>query len=643
MQKKTMKMNKGKGQAKKRNIGLKRRMLYGILQVLIPVIMIITILFWHTRKVMRQEYMRTTQGRVTDIANKIDAKLQDIYSVSDNFAANDQLDEYIEKEYSPQEQLYKKLDIVRIYSNIFGAYDMLNQRVRISAIYTYKGELFNFLDPNNDTEEVIHKLRAMNIEDPDLLMKFRWYPLQDNFLLSDVPGEVRARKAVMGIRRIYSWKKGRYEYVQLFALKERDIYDQYAELAKSIPGDIYVITEDGKLISSSNEKAVAAGEISEKLKGKILDQTGNLKEGWEAFGNQMIQVKASDVNDWKIVMVVPIKSVTREVDVLYYRIFLVMVACVGFCAMMILYLYKSFMDPIGKLNASMKEVYGGNLNAYVEVKQKNEVGDMIRYYNSMLERINTHIIEGLQSDRKKKELELEVLMSQINPHFLYNTLENIVWMSNEAGRPDIGRTAASLGRMYRLSISGGQVIVPMEHEIEHLMAYVKIQKNRYKDEFEFDLRTDMRQIHELFSLKIIMQPVVENSFLYGMTGLKQPMMIHLTVKEKGQWVVIKVMDNGRGMDKEKLREIRDQIRFGKAGKDEEEQNRRSSGIGLHSVESRIKLYFGVDRAVSIYSKKDAGTLTVIRIPRITVEDIDEHGNLTSSSREADCEYPIQEK
>ncbi len=301
------------------------------------------------------------------------------------------------------------------------------------------------------------------------------------------------------------------------------------------------------------------------------------------------------------------------------------------------------MDPIGKLNASMKEVYGGNLNAYVEVKQKNEVGDMIRYYNSMLERINTHIIEGLQSDRKKKELELEVLMSQINPHFLYNTLENIVWMSNEAGRPDIGRTAASLGRMYRLSISGGQVIVPMEHEIEHLMAYVKIQKNRYKDEFEFDLRTDMRQIHELFSLKIIMQPVVENSFLYGMTGLKQPMMIHLTVKEKGQWVVIKVMDNGRGMDKEKLREIRDQIRFGKAGKDEEEQNRCSSGIGLHSVESRIKLYFGVDRAVSIYSKKDAGTLTVIRIPRITVEDIDEHGNLTSSSREADCEYPIQEK
>ena len=627
MQRKIMKMNKGKGQAKKRNIGLKRRMLYGILQVLIPVVVIITILFWHTRKVMKQEYMRTTQSRVTDITNKIDAKIQDIYSVSDNFAANDQLNKYIEKEYAPTEPMYKKLDIVRIYTNIFGAYDMLNQRARISAMYTYKGELFNFLDPNNDTEEVIKKLQAMNIEDPDLLMKFRWYPLQDNFLLSDQPGEVRDRKAVMGIRRIYSWEKGRYECVQVFAIKERDVYEQYKELAESIPGDIYVITGDGRLISSSNEKAVEAGTISEKLKNELLEQTGDLKDGWAALGNQMIQVKTSDVNDWKIVMVVPVKAVTKEVDVLYYRIFLVMVACVGFCAMMILYLYKSFMDPIGKLNISMKEVYGGNLNAYVDVKQKNEVGDMIRYYNSMLERINTNIIEKLQSDRKKKELELEVLMSQINPHFLYNTLENIVWMSTEAGRPDIGRTAASLGRMYRLSINGGQVIVPMEHEIEHLMAYVKIQKNRYKDEFEFDLRTDMRQIHELFSLKIILQPVVENSFLYGMTGLKHPMIIHLTVKEKGQWVMIKVMDNGRGMDREKLGEIRDQIRFGRTGKEEEEQNRRSSGIGLHSVESRIKLYFGVDRAVSIYSKKDVGTLTVIRIPRITVEDIDEHGNL----------------
>ncbi len=576
---------------------------------------------------MKQEYMRATQSSVTDIANKIDAKLLDIYSVSDNFAANDQLDKYIEKEYSPEEQLYKKLDTVSIYSNIFSAYDILNKRVKISAIYTYKGELFNFLELDNNTKEVIKILQDMNIEDPDLLMKFHWFPLQDNFLLSKYPDEIREKKAVMGIRRIYSLEKGRYEYVQLFALKEKEIYEQYCEMAESIPGDIYIITGDGNLISSSNEEVVKAGKIPREIKDMILERTKDSEEMWDASGNQMVNVKASEVNDWMTVMIIPVKAVTKEVDVLYYRIFFIMIVCIGLCAIMVLYLYKSFMDPIGELNASMKKVYGGNLNAYIEVKQKNEMGDMIRYYNSMLERINTHFIENLRAERKKKELELEVLMSQINPHFLYNTLENIVWMSNDAGRPDIGRMAASLGRMYRLSISGGQVIVPMEHEIEHLMAYVKIQKNRYKEDFKFDLHTDMQQMHELYSLKILLQPVVENSFLYGMTGLKHPMSIQLTIKEKGGWVIIKVMDNGHGMDKEKLKEIRNQIRFGETEKAEQERNRCSTGIGLHSVEMRIKLYFGVDHAVSIYSKKDVGTLTVIRIPKITRDDVDENGNL----------------
>lgn len=627
-----MKVIKIKKQNVKRNWGLKGKMLFGILQVLIPVMIVITILFYNTQRVMKQEYMRTTESSATEIANKIDAKLSDIYSVSDNFAANNQLDKYIEKKYSPEEQMYRKLDIVSIYSNIFSAYDILNKRVRISAIYTYKGELFNFLDPNKDPKDVIGKLKDMNIEDPDLLMKFRWFPLQDNFLLSDHLEGVRENKAVMGIRRIYSWKEGKYKYVQLFALKEKEIYEQYDKLAESIPGDIYIITGDGSLISSSNEEVVKAGVIPNKIKDMILHRTKDSQEIKDASGSKLVNVKVSEVNDWMTVMIIPVKAVTRGVDLLFYRIFVVMLVCVGLCAIMILHLYKSFMDPIGELNASMKEVYGGNLNAYIEVKQKNEMGDMIRYYNSMLERINTYIIEDLRAERKKKELELEVLMSQINPHFLYNTLENIVWISNDAGRPDIGRMAASLGRMYRLSISGGQVIVLMEHEIEHLMAFVKIQENRHKEDFEFDLRTDMKQIHELYSLKILLQPVVENSFLYGMTGLKHPMLIRVTIKEKDGWVTIKVMDNGRGMDKEKLKEIRDQIRFGRTEKAEQERNRRSTGIGLHSVEMRIKLYFGVDHAVSIYSKKDVGTLTVIRIPKITRDDVDEHGNLKENRR-----------
>ena len=168
--------------------------------------------------------------------------------------------------------------------------------------------------------------------------------------------------------------------------------------------------------------------------------------------------------------------------------------------------------------------------------------------------------------------------------------------------------------------------MPLEDEIEHLMMYVKIQQNRYGDCVEFDLRTDMEQVHQLYSLKILLQPIVENSFLYGMEDQERPMIIRVSIREKDGWVIIRVADNGCGMGKERLEQVRAQIREGRKSGDI--QNRRkSTGIGLHSIEMRIKLYFGIENAVSVYSRESGGTLVIVRIPKITRENIDENGNL----------------
>ena len=119
-----------------------------------------------------------------------------------------------------------------------------------------------------------------------------------------------------------------------------------------------------------------------------------------------------------------------------------------------------------------------------------------------------------------------------------------------------------------------------------------------------------------------------------MDGLDRLMVIRMTIREKGGWVTIKVLDNGKGMDKKRLEEVRTQIHSGrKYEKGGAEKNRRSTGIGLNSVEMRIKLYFGLDHAVSIYSKEGQGTLVVVKIPRITKEDVDEEGNLKGNSKE----------
>lgn len=386
---------------------------------------------------------------------------------------------------------------------------------------------------------------------------------------------------------------------------------------------------DGQLMSSGNEQCVESGEIDPMLKKRVMERTEDQFQWKKGHQNVWVCVRQSALNGWLTVAEIPMTSVTGEIDSLYHKIFGTVSVCMLFCCGMLLYMYYSFINPINELNTAMMKVYSGDLNAYVKVNAGYEIADMMHYFNDMLRSINVHVIEKLESDRKKKELELDVLMSQINPHFLYNTLENIVWKSNAAGHPDIGRMAAALGRMYRLSISSGQSIVPMQQEIEHIMAYVKIQKNRYEDAFELDLRTDADTVRKYYVLKILLQPVVENSFLYGMEGLEHKMLIRVAMSVKAEHIEIGIVDNGIGMDREKLEKVRNQIRFGKSA-EETEENRRSTGIGLHNVSERIKLYFGTAEPIKIYSKKGMGTMTVITLPRLTEADVGRDGELKGS-------------
>lgn len=616
-------------QYRERGGALKHKMFLGMIMTLIPILIVVTVLFWQTRSALKEEYIETAHHSLVEISGDIDEKLEEIEYTSDSYAANDSLNAYAEKHYSEKTRDYKTADILRIYRQIFDAVDWQGRREKMSAMYTQNGELLNFLDPNNDTEEVRQRLEEMDVDSPNTLMQLTWYPAQENFLVSDLPENVHQRMAVLASRRVYSWNSKRYEYVQIFALEEELFYSLYKERTETLHGEVYIVDGNGNLISTSDAERLAAGRTPQEIR-KLLDSGAEMIEVSGENGTDLVSMVKSAKADWTIVMIAPVREITKDVDSLYYKFSVILLICMGISGILMAWLYKSFMAPIGRLNNSMREVYGGNLNAYVEMKEnarQNEINEMMVYYNSMLRRINTHIIEGLKADRKKKELELEVLMSQINPHFLYNTLENIVWKSNEAGRPDIGRIAASLGRMYRLSISGGQVIVPMEHEIEHLMAYVKIQRNRYGDGVEFDLRTDMEKMHELYSLKILLQPIVENAFLYGMDGSDRRMTIRVAIRERDGWVSIRVLDTGCGMDRERLRAVREQTAHGRKHESAQEKNRRSTGIGLHSVQMRIKLYFGLENAVSVYSKKGYGTLVVVKIPKITKNDVDENGNL----------------
>lgn len=606
-----------------RRWNIKKRIMAGF--VLVAVSAVVALLFRQTENKLRTEYRRLVQRSVESAVHRLDTFIREIYNISDNYAFNNQLDCYLEKEYTEEQVYQRRADVMRMYRNIFETSDILQKREKISGILTAKGVLFNFADVNCDGQEVADRLTALGVNDPDHLMRFYWYPLQDNFMVSDASGDPRRDKAVFGSRRVYSVWKSAYVCAHIFCVQEEDLYEVYRENVVETKGEIYVLDEHGNLLSSSNDECIARGRIDDIFRERILNRTEDDFTWKSGYGKFEVCVRESELSRWLTVAVIPQKNITGEVNALYLRIYVVLILCLLGCVVVLLRMYQGFFTPVNELNQAMREVQMGNLNAYVKETGRNEIADMMRYYNNMLRSIHVHVVEKLESERRKKELELEVLVSQINPHFLYNTLENIVWKSNEAGHPDIGRLAAMLGRMYRLSTSGGQIIVPVKHEIEHLTAYTQIQKNRYGDAFEFDLRVDHEEIRGLMTLKIILQPIIENSFLHGMEGLDRKLRIRLKVRRTGDRLQLKLIDNGAGITKERLEEVRRRIRGGALPQERQTDMQRSSGIGLNNVAARIQLYFGIEEPVRISSIDGVGTIIVVQVPILTKEDLDERG------------------
>ena len=621
------------------NRGLRQQLFfYLVVGVLLPFTVVASVLFIKTRTEMKNQAVGNIRQRADAIAAQVDELLYNVQLVSDKFAYDVEVEEFLGKDYGSR-TIEKQRDIYEL-NNYFLKTDPLGKSQRISAIYGNNKEVYNFLDPYFQGNDLKRIMVGMGATDRTKLSMFHWQPLQNNFLSRTKKGDVRTDQVITCMRRILHPFTGTWLYTQFFVLEENQIYQLYQASAEEMKGTVYIVDSGGRLVSSSDQDAVEMCRMPER----IMELAKEAEEGSHQiqYDDESYITDLSPLNnaDWQIFTVVPLSAATEPIDRLFKEIIAAMLVCVTACIAIINWISRRFLQPVEVLDASMKEVYDGNLEAYVEPEAyQGELRSMMMYYNAMLVQINHYIKEQVESEKKKKELELEVLMgqemdiarqnaellalhSQINPHFLYNTLENIVWKSNEVGRPDIGRIAAALGRLYRLSIGNGETIVPIRQEVEHVMAYVNIQKNRYKERIEFDSTVDYDQLYNYAMIKLTLQPVVENCFMYGMEGIDRVLKIRLDIREESEVIRFRVADNGCGMTKNQLKEVRRQVEAG-TGRTETEpgkRRRKGTGIGLYSVKERIAIYTGYQNSVRILSKQGAGTIVIITIPKRSVKD-----------------------
>lgn len=278
------------------------------------------------------------------------------------------------------------------------------------------------------------------------------------------------------------------------------------------------------------------------------------------------------------------------------------------CLLASLFISHRISTPIKNLGRVMKKVESGNLDERFVVHSKDEIGDLGKGFNTMIGEIKKLIQAVKHEEKLKKEAEITALQLQINPHFIYNTLETINSLARKKREPEISRLIVLLGRLLRSSISSFEEKIPIKQEINYIVSYLEIQKVRMREPLNYSISIDPI-LDEYLSVKWILQPIVENAIIHGIDPLKSSGNIEIIGENRGSTILFTIKDNGVGMDSFMLQQIRHQLKFSS-----ENLAKYKNKIGLYNVQTRIHSHYGSSFGITIDSEVNMGTTVTISIP-----------------------------
>jgi two-component system sensor histidine kinase YesM len=323
--------------------------------------------------------------------------------------------------------------------------------------------------------------------------------------------------------------------------------------------------------------------------------------------NYMVTYAPLSHNDWKVVSLIPVSVLTRPVSGIERVSLLFLFFYFGLSVFTIAYLTSRFTNPIQRLVQAMRNVERGDfLSSWPQVNRTDEIGWLYRGFDNMVRRIDNLVQSAEKEAKDKKELEFQVLTHQINPHFLYNTLEAIRWKAESLQANDISEMVRSLGNLLRLSLNDGRELSTVEREIEHVKAYVNIQTARQNVSIRVVYLID-EDIMQQPCLRLLFQPLVENAIKHGARHAGEGESVKIVIKGRREPSVLRfeIIDNGPG--------IAEAVRASLLTLDAAEPNQRR-GVGLRNVHERLMIYFGGRYGLRILDPEESGTVIELLHP-----------------------------
>ncbi len=375
-------------------------------------------------------------------------------------------------------------------------------------------------------------------------------------------------------------------------------------------GYIYLVDRDGKIIYHPKQRLITAGIVKENKEAAAGYEDGSHKESFQG-DKRVVTVKTVAYTGWKIVNVAPYSTFAISFNQTRFFVILIVVITMGVMVLVNSFVSAQLAKPIKRLDRSVRGLENGNLDVVVyDGGGSNEIEHLGRTLNYVVVQLRKLMEKVVMEQEEKRRSELDALQSQINPHFLYNTLDSIVWMIEGERYQEAICMVTDLASLFRISLSKGKNIIPIKDEIAHAKNYMNIQKIRYKDKFSIEYRIE-EEIYEYATVKLIIQPLLENAIYYGIEYMYGDGEIEVKGYRKEKDIYIEVTDNGMGMPEEVVEGLLT---------DENRVRAKGSGVGLINVHKRIQLRYGEEYGLTIESCPDEGTTVKIHLPAILYEE-----------------------
>ena len=376
-------------------------------------------------------------------------------------------------------------------------------------------------------------------------------------------------------------------------------------------GYLYMVSSGGDLIYHPRMQLIETGQMSENIREAAGYRDGSWREKYNGEWRE-VSVKSVGYTGWKLLSVTPEKGL--PLSNLKMKLFVVFVTASFLLALVLIntFISSKITTPVQMLEKSVNAIEAGDLDTEVYMGGSYEIRHLGRSIGDMARQIKMLMEDIVTEHESKRKSEFDTLQSQINPHFLYNTLDIIVWMIENEQKQEAVNVVTALARFFRISLSKGKSKITVKYELEHVRNYLMIQQMRFKNKFVYTIEAQ-EDVLELASLKLMLQPLVENAIYHGMEFMDGDGEIEVKVYREAENLWFQISDNGLGMTSQQVDSL--------LGSKPHVSSRRGSGIGVKNVNERIRLFFGEDYGLTIQSEPDEGTVIKICLPARTYSDM----------------------